>query len=126
VEVKAVGRVRPLSELIEDNLLRVAQEALTNIIKHSRASHATITLDYGPQNVGLTIQDDGIGFMVHEQAGPRQGHFGLLGITERTTRLRGKLFLTSQPGKGTTVQAMIPIEPPPAAGLVESQLGAEL
>jgi signal transduction histidine kinase len=126
VEVNAVGRVRPLSELIEENLLRVASEALTNIIKHAEASQAVITLDYGPQNVMLTIQDNGVGFVVDQQAGPRKGHFGLLGINERTTRLRGKVAVTSAPEKGTTIQVIIPIEPPPPAGLIASQFGAQL
>lgn len=126
VQVHAVGRVRPLPELIEENLLRVAQEALTNIIKHSRAARATITLDYGPHNVILTIADTGVGFVINEQAGPREGHFGLLGISEHTTRLRGKVSITSEPGQGTTVQVMIPIDKPPDLGLMESQLGAEL
>ena len=126
VQVKAVGRVRPLSEVIEENLLRIAQEALTNIIKHSRATRATITLDYGPHNVVLSIGDNGVGFVTDQQAGPRAGHFGLLGITERTTRLRGQVSLTSAPGKGTTVQAMIPLDPPADPGLVESQFGAQL
>ncbi len=126
VQVKAVGRVRPLSEFIEENLLRIAQEALTNIIKHSQATDATITLDYGPQNVILNIGDNGVGFVIHQQAGPREGHFGLLGITERTTRLQGKVSVTSEPGKGTTVQVMIPLAPPADPGLIESQLGAQL
>lgn len=126
VSVKAVGRVRPLSELIEENLLRVAQEALTNIIKHAQATEATITLDYGAQNVILTITDNGVGFVVNQQAGPQEGHFGLLGITERTSRLRGKISLTSEPGKGTTIQALIPVHPPPRPGSLESQFGAEI
>lgn len=126
VQVKAVGRVRPLSELIEENLLRIAQEALTNIIKHARATEANITLDYGPQNIILTIADNGAGFIVTQQVGPQEGHFGLLGITERTNRLRGKVTLTSEPGKGTMIQALIPINPPPLPNLLESQLGAEI
>lgn len=126
VQVKALGRVRPLSELIEENLLRVAQEALTNIIKHSQATEAIITLDYGAQNVILTITDNGIGFVVNQQAGPQEGHFGLLGITERTSRLRGKISLTSEPGTGTTIQAMIPVNPPASPGSLESQFGAEI
>lgn len=126
VQVKSMGRVRPLSELIEENLLRVAQEALTNIIKHARATEAVITLDYGAQNVILTITDNGVGFVVNQQAGPREGHFGLLGITERTSRLRGKISLTSEPGKGTTIQAMIPVNPPPSPNSLESQFGAEI
>jgi len=126
VDVQAVGRVRPLSELIEENLLRLAQEALTNIIKHSHATQATITLDYGPQNMILTIADNGAGFVVDQQGGPHEGHFGLLGMTERATRLRGKVIITSQPGVGTKVQATIPVEVPPESGLGGSQLGAQL
>jgi signal transduction histidine kinase len=120
VEVTAQGRVRPLPELIEENLLRVAQEALTNIIKHSQATRATIALDYGPQNVRLHIQDNGSGFVLENHAGPREGHFGLLGISERTKRLHGEISLASALGAGTTLQVTIPIEPPAAAGAAES------
>lgn len=126
VEVAAQNRVRPLPEIIEENLVRVAQEALTNIIKHSQASLATITLDYGPQSVILRIQDNGVGFEVDKHAGPREGHFGLLGIAERTNRLRGKVAIGSEPGKGATVQVTIPIDPPQDSGLIGSQLGAQL
>ena len=121
--MKAKGRVRPLPETIEENLLRIAQEALTNVIKHSEATRATITLDYGPQSVRLHIQDNGSGFVIDKHAGPREGHFGLLGITERTNRLRGNVSLGSEPGKGTTVQVTIPIDPPADSGLIGSQFG---
>jgi signal transduction histidine kinase len=120
VEVTAQGRVRPLPEIIEENLMRVAQEALTNIIKHSQATRATIALDYGPQNIRLHIQDNGTGFVLENHAGPREGHFGLLGITERTKRLRGDVSLASAPGAGTTLQVTIPIEPPSASGAAAS------
>lgn len=111
VRVKAEGRVRPLPEIIEENLLRVAQEALTNIIKHSRATEASIALDYGPRNVVLTITDNGVGFALDQQAGPREGHFGLLGMTERTQRLHGAVEIVSQPGAGVCVRVTIPILP---------------
>lgn len=126
VEIKAAGRVRPLSEIVEENLLRVSQEALTNIIKHSQATQATITLDYGPKNVVLTVTDNGVGFAAAQQAGPREGHFGLLGIAERTNRLRGKVSIVSEPGQGATVRVTIPIDPPSEPGLIGSQLGAQL
>ena len=113
MEVKTEGKVRPLPEIIEDNLLRIAQEALTNIIKHSGATRAGIILDYGPQTVVLRIEDDGKGFAVEDCVGPRDGHFGLLGISERTQRLGGRLALTSTPGAGTTVRVEIPAEPAP-------------
>jgi signal transduction histidine kinase len=108
--VNAKGRVRPLSETVEENLLRIAQESLTNVIKHSGATTATIELDYGAQNVILQIQDNGNGFEQEKSAGPREGHFGLLGMSERAKRLGGELAVTSKPGLGTTVRLQVPIE----------------
>lgn len=110
LEVSAKGRVRPLPETVEENLLRIAQEALTNVIKHSEATRATIELDYGPQNVALHIHDNGHGFEQDKSAGPGQGHFGLLGISERAKRLGAQLSISSEPGLGTTVRIQVPIE----------------
>lgn len=110
LDVSSKGRVRPLSETIEENLLRIAQEALTNVIKHSGATKATIELDYGPQSVMLEIKDNGNGFEREKSAGPGEGHFGLLGITERAKRLGGEVAITSEPGHGTTIRVQVPIE----------------
>ena len=110
LEVSAKGRVRPLSETVEENLLRIAQEALTNIIKHSGATTATIELDYGPQNVLLEIKDNGHGFEQEKSAGPNEGHFGLLGMSERAKRLGGSLAILSEPGHGTTIRIQAPVE----------------
>lgn len=110
VVVEAVGMVRPLPEIVEDNLLRIAQESLTNVIKHSGATTATVSIDYGSETVQLQINDNGKGFAINECPGPSEGHFGLLGIRERTTRLRGTVTLASQPGTGTRIHVQIPIE----------------
>jgi signal transduction histidine kinase len=109
VEMKAHGRVRPLPETVEDNLLRIAQEALTNVIKHSGATLTEIDLDYGPKNVVLQVKDNGKGFALDDCAGPREGHFGLLGISERAKRLHGQITFSSAPDAGTTVRVQIPI-----------------
>jgi signal transduction histidine kinase len=110
LDVAAKGRVRPLSETVEENLLRIAQESVTNVIKHSGATTVTIELDYGPQTVTLQIQDNGHGFEQDKSAGPGEGHFGLLGISERAKRLGAELNVTSEPGRGTTVRIKVPIE----------------
>jgi signal transduction histidine kinase len=109
-EVHTKGKVRPLPEIIEDNLLRIAQEAVTNIVKHSGATRACLGLEYGSRTVALLIEDDGNGFAVDNCAGPRDGHFGLLGISERTQRLRGQATVVSTPGSGTTIRIVIPTE----------------
>jgi signal transduction histidine kinase len=110
LEVSAKGRVRPLSETVEENLLRIAQESLTNAIKHSDATEVKIELDYGPQTVTLEVQDNGHGFDQDKSAGPGEGHFGLLGISERAKRLGGELVVSSEPGRGTTVRIKVPVE----------------
>jgi signal transduction histidine kinase len=109
VEMNAHGRIRPLPETVEENLLRIAQEALTNVLKHSGATLTEIELDYGPMNVVLQVKDNGKGFVLDDCAGPRQGHFGLLGISERAKRLRGEIAFSSAPNAGTTVRVQIPI-----------------
>jgi signal transduction histidine kinase len=110
LEVVARGRVRPLPEIVEDNLLRIGQEAITNIIKHSEATLAHIDLDYGAQNIVLRIEDNGKGFNPEDHIGPHEGHFGLLGVSERTKRLGGRVSVTSAPGKGTTLCVEIPLD----------------
>jgi signal transduction histidine kinase len=123
VEMKAHGRVRPLPETVEENLLRIAQEALTNVIKHSGATLTEIDLDYGPKNVVLKVTDNGKGFALDDCAGPSEGHFGLLGIYERVKRLQGQITFSSAPASGTTVRVQIPIPHDSyAADRVEPQL----
>jgi signal transduction histidine kinase len=124
-ELKAKGRVRPLPEILEENLLRIAQEALTNAVKHSGATLAEIELDYGPQNIVLLVKDNGKGFAVDNCVGPRDGYFGLLGISERTKRLQGEVSFSSAPDKGTTVRVQIPIEQEfPLPDFADTQLQA--
>jgi signal transduction histidine kinase len=109
VQVTTAGRVRPLPETVEDNLLRIGQEAVTNVIKHSQATTVKIHLDYGPQNLVLAIQDNGRGFEPRHRPGPDAGHFGLLGISERAKRLNAGLTVESSPGAGTLVKIQVPL-----------------
>lgn len=108
IEVETVGEANPLSEVVEENLLRIGQETITNVVKHSGAVLVKIELQFGPQKVVLQIRDDGKGFNPEACAGPKDGHFGLLGIRERTERLGGQILITSSPGRGTSVRVEIP------------------
>jgi signal transduction histidine kinase len=112
VELETKGPARLLPEVVEENLLRIGQEALTNVIKHSRANLARIELEFGAERVVLQIKDNGIGFTPESAVGPNEGHFGLLGMSERAKRLEGQLKVWSAPGTGTTVRVEIPLEPP--------------
>jgi len=109
-EVTTKGRVRPLRETVEENLLRIAQEAMTNVVKHSQATIAEVELDYGPNNVTLRVKDNGKGFQQSQCAGPTDGHFGLLGISERAKRLGADLSIQSEPGGGTVLMVKVAVD----------------
>ncbi len=98
----------PLPEAVNTVLFRIAQEALTNIVKHARAARAALTLDASAQVVALTIADNGQGFdVVHAQSDPRAG-LGLRNMRERLDTLGGHLTLSSRPGH-TIVTASVPL-----------------
>jgi signal transduction histidine kinase len=101
------GPARRLAPAIENNLLRVGQEAITNAVKHAHAKNISATLHFSAAEAGLIVRDDGSGFdPAHPPGG---GHFGMLGQRERTAQMGGKLEVTSAPGQGTEVRVRIPI-----------------
>jgi signal transduction histidine kinase len=109
IEVEKKGAVRPLPETVEENILRVGQEAITNTVKHSGATYLSLLLEYSADNLILTVKDNGNGFTPDNCVGPNDGHFGLLGMSERAKRLNGKISITSAPGAGTTIRIEIPV-----------------
>jgi signal transduction histidine kinase len=100
-----------LSEEIALALFRVMQEALTNAWRHARAQRVRVTLKSSRDAVELSVHDDGSGFQVPEHIGAlvEQGHFGLMSMRERVELVGGTLQLDSQPGRGTCVEARVPI-----------------
>ena len=101
----AAGRLDPQ---VEFHLLRITQEALANALKHSRATSITVTVHCASDETRLTIADDGIGFNPAANGTKGGAHFGLLGMRERTAKLRGKLQVESAPGQGTRVCISVP------------------
>jgi two-component system sensor histidine kinase UhpB len=90
---------------------RVAQEALTNVLRHAGAQHVWIELDQSETVVQLAIRDDGVGFAVAstlEQAAER-GRLGLLGMRERVQILGGTLDVDATPGHGTRIRISLPL-----------------
>ncbi|SPF67365.1 histidine kinase [Propionibacterium ruminifibrarum] len=87
-------------------LLRVVQEALTNVRKHAHASTVDVTMRTNPNSITINISDDGIGF---EDPEPAPGHFGLLSMRERIEGIGGRLSIMSIPGAGTCVSAVVPL-----------------
>jgi signal transduction histidine kinase len=88
---------------------RIAQEALTNIIRHAAATTVWIRVTYGPANLGLRIEDDGKGLSLGEPAGAGSG---IAGMRERLTALGGELRTGPRPGGGFQVTARLPLPVP--------------
>ncbi len=109
VEVDVRGDVRTLSEDVEHNLLRIAQEAVTNALKHAHPSKITVRLLGNDRNLTLRVSDNGCGFEPEDAFVGMGGHFGLIGIRERAERIGGELRLESQPGRGTQVEVSVPL-----------------
>lgn len=92
----------------EINFYRVVQEAFNNIVKHSGATEALVTIKREGKTIVLTVQDNGRGFPAEAASvESRQGGFGLVGIAERARMLGGKLVIKSEPGEGTTITLII-------------------
>lgn len=86
---------------------RILQEALSNVIRHSKATHATITLRRMPDGVVVTIEDNGVGFESEETMRSAKS-LGLFGMQERASYLGGRVEIRSD-GKGTAVEVIIPV-----------------
>jgi len=103
------GAYRPLPLATEREFLRVAQEAIHNVKKHSGAKHLFVQLEYGPAEIALEVRDDGCGFSAGESLQSPPGHYGLTGMRERAEAIGGTLEVTSQPGEGTIVRLHTPL-----------------
>jgi nitrate/nitrite-specific signal transduction histidine kinase len=98
---------RRLPLAVEEEIYRIAQEGLNNIVKHAKAGDVQIYLKYGEETVSLELIDDGAGF--DTKIAGRSGGVGLRGIQERVQQLGGSLEIDSAPGKGTRLAVEIPL-----------------
>ena len=115
VEVTADPSLPRLSQDVEIACFRIAQEALTNVVRHARASRADITLKREAAAVELCVQDDGIGFATDTASSPAS--VGLASMQERARLLGGTVRIVSAPRGGTKVIATLPLLVAPAASL---------
>lgn len=109
-EFEVTGNTERLRPEQEVSLFRITQEALSNARRHAQADKITVALRFQPDNVVLSICDNGLGF-----APPRnytiltkQGHYGLMGMHERAQLAGGSLLVNGEPGKGTCIIVTIP------------------
>ena len=109
IVVESEGALRPLPDSVADNLLLLAQEGITNALKHAKAQQICLKLKFSDRAVTLSIYDDGQGFDPVLAAGTKEGHFGLRGMRERSKHLGGDLQITSNPGAGTTILVTVQV-----------------
>ncbi|MEZ5099820.1 MAG: GAF domain-containing protein [Thermoleophilia bacterium] len=107
IDVDVLDRLeRRLAPELETALYRVAQEALTNVVKHAAAHRVSVTLHEDAGVVALVVEDDGRGF---DPEAPAADSLGLVAMRERIELLDGRLTVASSPGEGTTVRASVPV-----------------
>ena len=106
VAYRVTGAGRPLPVRIEAGVFRLAQEALTNVRRHAEARQVAVELAVSADFLQLSVVDDGIGF---DPTAVQEGHFGLIGLRERTRLLGGTLNLSTSPGNGTELSVRIPL-----------------
>lgn len=103
-----------LSPETQYNLVRIAQEAVSNAVKHSGGRNVEVSIARIDHSLQLTVKDDGRGF---DQAnGSAAGHYGLIGMRERAAQIGADLRIDSSPGRGTSVRAVLPIRNGDAVG----------
>ena len=103
---ESVGGARPLPARIEVGIYRIARESLTNALRHSGARKVLVRVVMTPQEIELSVEDDGKGFETSEIPEER---YGLVGISERARLLGGKMTLETSVGTGTRVAVRIPL-----------------
>ena len=108
VAVKEQGQARRLALHAEEELFRIAQEALANVTKHARAREVILTMAFTPRDICLTIADDGCGFDSTQSREPARGNgWGLMIMRERAATAGGQFKVESAPGRGTRVSVTL-------------------
>jgi signal transduction histidine kinase len=111
IRFSVVGLPCRFSPETEIGVYRIVQEAVNNAIKHAEASSVQVTIRFGEGELIVQVSDDGSGFSLQEAASLYGDHSGLIGMQERARSLGGRLTISSQPGEGVVVRAVIPCQP---------------
>ncbi len=106
--VTVTGRQKQLAREIQHEIYRIGREALVNAFCHSGAKRIELELEYSDRELYVRIRDNGCGIEPQILEKGRDGHWGLAGMRERTTRIGGLLKILSSPAAGTEVQLSIP------------------
>ena len=105
--ITVTGHAREMHPVVRDEVYRIGYEAIRNAYTHSRATHLEIALSYG-RDLTLRVADDGVGMEPPTAERGKEGHFGVPGMRERSSRIGATLSVTSTPGSGTAVIVTVP------------------
>jgi len=108
MRIVGVGSER-VRRAVERGLYRIAQETLTNVVRHSGASAVTVVLLRNGNTLAMRIRDNGRGFLHGSPQLGSKGHLGLQGMHERAAIIGGQLTIESEPGRGTCITVMVPV-----------------
>lgn len=109
IEIFVSGAPVSLPPRVKHHLLRIAQEAIANAVRHAEARRIAIELEYRAGALALAIVDDGVGFHPGEVLSQEIGHFGLRGLRSRAGKIGGELSIESSPASGTRIRVVVPL-----------------
>ena len=107
VEIASEGEERKIAHNFAGTILLILQEAVGNAIDRGHAKHVKVRIVFGEKGLAMTVADDGSGF--DTAAARKEGHYGLSGMERRTAELGGKIAISSEIGRGTTVRIALPL-----------------
>jgi len=111
VDLQVDGLKKEIPVGVKKNLYRIAQEALTNIRRHAKASEVKVLLHCTDDQLEMSVEDNGRGFVLQEalERAHLEKRFGLLGMQERAYLMGGSLETETAPGRGTTLKVVLPL-----------------
>ena len=108
-QVTVEGTPRALHPIVEEEVCRIGEEAISNAFQHARAGNIDVVIAYARSELALRVQDDGIGIDASLLDGSgKEGHFGLTGMRERAEKIRAEIRFESRRGAGTEVRLTVP------------------
>lgn len=111
ITIEVEGEEQRRSQHTEFQLLRIVQESITNALKHAESDNIAVCFRFAPDELRVTITDDGTGFDATQPPAAHGTRFGLLGMRERASKIRATLHFQSTPGTGSIVTVTVPSQP---------------